>query len=150
MAVSDIAFPDYPEARHYFEERQRLSPDTCFVNSDDGGFVKAYLVSYPWKWRNIPALNTPLGELPQKPECIYIHDLALHPDLRGSGATRQVVTMLKEAALSRRLPRIALMAVNGSVPFWEKHGFVVQDDETLVSQTAKYGADARYMSLDIS
>lgn len=144
IAVSHIAFPDYPEARHFFEERHALSPETCFVYVRESD-VKAYLVSYPWKLRDIPSLNTRLGELPSDPDCIYIHDLALHPDIRGTGASSEAIERLLEAVPSVGVTKLALMAVNGSVSFWERHGFTVVHDETLKSQIEKYGANAFYM-----
>ena len=38
-----------------------------------------------------------------------------------------------------------LVAVNGSVPFWERHGFVVTEEHDLYAKLLSYEEGARYM-----
>ena len=42
-------------------------------------------------------------------------------------------------------PTMNLVAVNGSRPFWEKQGFVVEDRPDLAEKLAGYEAEARYL-----
>jgi hypothetical protein len=40
---------------------------------------------------------------------------------------------------------MSLVAVNGSVPFWEKRGFVVTEEDELYAKLLSYEEGARYM-----
>jgi hypothetical protein len=52
--------------------------------------------------------------------------------------------MLRHARASG-LPGVSLAAVNGSVPFWYKHGFRTADTPGLSDKLKSYEAAARYM-----
>lgn len=122
LAVADCVHPRFPEDGTVFEERLRLYPAGClaFISGED---TLGYAVSHPWRAYDPPALNTRLGELPRQPETYYIHDVALLPELRGSGAAALVVALLLARAQKEVLPSVSLVAVNDSVGFWERHRF---------------------------
>ncbi|HRJ64128.1 MAG TPA: FixH family protein, partial [Brevundimonas sp.] len=42
-------------------------------------------------------------------------------------------------------PALTLVAVNDAAPFWERHGFVVDDAPGMAEKLAGYGEGARYM-----
>ena len=58
-------------------------------------------------------------------------------------ADAALLPLLDQAA--RGLPEMALVAVHGSVPFWQRHGFTVVEAPALAEKLASYGEDARYM-----
>lgn len=144
VAVARIAFPLHPEDRPCFAERLALNPSGCFVLAD-GEAVKGYLVAYPWRLDSAPALNVLIGAVPADARTLYLHDLALHPDARGGGWTRPIVERLAAQARAGGWPSIALVAVNGAAPFWERLGFRVRESEAVSAKLASYGEDARYM-----
>lgn len=150
VEVARLSFPDHFEARACFENRLALYPRGCFVLSAGDDPAKGYLIAYPWRIGGAPPLNTVVEGLPADPDLIYLHDLALHPDVRGGGVTRAVVERLAEQAAEDGWPAIALVAVNDAVAFWSRLGFVEQPSETLAAKLASYGADARYMIRDLS
>lgn len=76
---------------------------------------------------------------------LYLHDLALHPDARGQGATAAIVERLADQARRDGWRRIALVAVNDATAFWQRVGFGIVEDPALAAKLASYGADARYM-----
>lgn len=145
VAVARHSFPDHFEGYECFEERQRLAPDSCYVLSGPDGEVKGYLVAYPFKRASAPPLNSLIHQLPDPAEVIYLHDLALHPDIRGGGHTRAVVERLATWAREQNWPEITLVAVNSAAGFWARMGFEPQMPEGMAEKLATYGDDACYM-----
>ncbi len=146
MAIADAVFPDFFEESTCFEERFSLSPSSCFVLVTEMQDVKGYIVSYPWTYGNIPPLNQKLGGLPDQHNVLYIHDLALHPEVMGKGKSKEIVARLMEHVEQANIGHIALVAVNASTPFWQSFGFQITDpDITMQPKLATYGDDARYM-----
>ncbi len=146
-AVSAIAaevHPDFPEDDAVFAERRRLFPSGCRVLAA-GGRLAAYVVSHPWEAGSCPPLNALLGRLPEPASTYYIHDIALLPAARGTGAAGEIVGALKAEALGQGLADISLVAVNGSAGFWRRMGFAETSSPALAAKLASYGADARYM-----
>ncbi|GLH80639.1 N-acetyltransferase [Bradyrhizobium sp. SSBR45G] len=148
-AVAARVHPDFPEDAAVFAERLRLYPQGCRVLAAADGEVVGYVVSHPWHGGQPPALNVLIGSIPAPASTYYIHDLALRPEVRGSGAASRIVDALIGHARTRGLTSLSLTAVNGSVAFWRKQGFVVvapRVDGTMSS----YGEDARQMRLDLA
>ncbi len=145
VPVAAAAFPEHFEDRGCFEERLALFPDGCFVLAA-GAEVKGYLVAYPWPLGHIPPLNSQLGALPGTRDTIYLHDLALHPAVRGQGHAKPIIARLDAAAREWGADRIALVSVNGTSAFWQSFGFEpVTDDAAITKKLASYGDAALYM-----
>ena len=117
LTVAARVHPDFPEDAAVFEERLRLFPQGCFVY-DRAGELLAYVVSHPWRAGDPPALNTQLDALPGKPATYYLHDIALLPALRGTGAASRMVTRLAGLAVAEKLPTLSLVAVPSPMPRW--------------------------------
>lgn len=150
-AVFDIAnrvHPDFFEAREVLAERQQLYRNGCYlleVSEKPAGYV----LSHPWRLGNLPELNAPLGALPEGADSYYIHDLALLPLTRGLGAAGQIVAALTKHAQVMGFASMSLVAVNGSLGFWERQGFSVSDRPELAEKLATYEDKARYMIKDL-
>ena len=145
VRVAAAGFPDHFEDRGCFENRLDLYPRGCFVLARDGGEAVGYLIAYPWVRAAAPALNNRIAALPEAPELIYLHDLALAPDARGGGHAAPIVERLADQARADGWTEMALVAVNGAAPFWERRGFVVIETPALAAKLRSYGPDARYM-----
>ena len=141
-AIARTVHPAFPEDDAVFIDRVTIAPQTCLI-LDIEGQPAGYVLAHPWRLGSVPALNTVLEEIPPSPDTLYIHDLALLPCARGTGAARQVVDHLAMASLS--LGTMSLVAVNGSMPFWTRMGFSRYEDETLAAKLASYEPDACYM-----
>ena len=145
VAVAAAAFPDHFERRECFAERFALFPQGCFALAT-GQEVTGYLIAYPWPLGAIPPLDSLLGLLPEARDTWYLHDLALHPAMRGQGHARPIVERLVQVAQSAGVQRIALVSVNDSVRFWRGLGFApVAGDAALTRKLESYGDAARYM-----
>ncbi len=144
-ALSATIHQAYPEDDAVFAERLRLYPDGCHVY-EAGKSIAAYVVSHPWLVLDAPPLNSLLGKLPKVPSTYYIHDLALVPQTRGTGAATWIVRKLADHAIAKGLPAMSLVAVNGSAGFWQRQGFVQADVPALAEKLRSYrDDDARFM-----
>ena len=144
VRIARIAFPDHFEDRACFAERHALYPEGCFVLACAAGDVRGYLIAYPWLWGSAPKLNSLIGALPDHPDVLYLHDLALHPDLQGRGHAMAIVEQLARQVRAEGWTAIALVAVNRAGPFWERLGFAAAADDAIAQTLASYGAEADY------
>lgn len=148
-AVADRVHVDYPEDFAVFAERLALYPQGCFVLAPDGGEIAGYMISHPWHINAPPSLNVSLGGIPTGALTYYIHDIALLPAGRGTGAASRIVLRLIKHADEAGFGTMSLIAINASQAFWGKHGFRVVDDPALTAKLASYDAQARYMVRDM-
>ncbi|GIL40387.1 GNAT family N-acetyltransferase [Roseiterribacter gracilis] len=138
--VDEIAarvHPDLPEDPSVLAEKLALYPSGCFAFAW-GEKLNGYLFSHPW--RGVPKLNTKLVVIPVDADAYYIHDLALLPGARGMQAGTQIVQHLATTKHAEGFPRMALVAVYNSVPFWKRQGFQLTD--RIITG---YGGKAHYM-----
>ena len=143
-AIAAVVHPDFPEDTEVFAERQRLYPDGArFLEL--GGVPSGYIISHPWTFKSLPALNRRLGAIPRDGSTYYLHDLALLNKARGTGAAAMIVGEVINHARACGLPNISLVAVNQSQPFWHKHGFRVVEVPELKDKLASYEAAAHFM-----
>jgi GNAT superfamily N-acetyltransferase len=143
-SIAARVHPAFPEDVAVFAERQRLYPDGARLLELDG-LAAGYIFSHPWPQMALPALNALLGDIPADADTYYLHDLALLSPARGTGAAAMIVgDILRHARLSG-FASASLVAVNGSLPFWYKHGFRVVDAPALAEKLAGYEQAARLM-----
>lgn len=143
-AIAAEVHPGFFEAPDVLAERQQLYRHGCYV-LEISEKPTGYVLSHPWRAGQLPALNTPLGEIPADADTYYIHDLALLPVTRRLGAASHIVEALGKHAQAQGFATMHLVAVNGSVGFWEKHGFAVEDVPALAETLRGYEDAARYM-----
>jgi ribosomal protein S18 acetylase RimI-like enzyme len=153
-AIAAKVHPFYPEDASVPAERLELYPDGCRVldaarQDGMGGAVSGYVVSHPWHLGKPPALNVLIGRLPERASTYYIHDLALLPEARGSGAAGAIVRQLLRHAAESDLGTVSLVAVNNSVRFWQRYGFDVVDLPEMRSTLSSYDNRARLMVREV-
>lgn len=135
-AISDRVHGAYTERPVIYAERLRLYPAGCFLLERDGEAL-GYLITHPWAGDRPPALDQLIGAMPDTPDRYYLHDLALLPESRGTGAAAAAVDLTVELARTAGFDRITLTAVNGADAFWRRQGFV---DAPVAADS--YGADS--------
>src|SRR5258708_37975276 len=140
-AIGELVHPAYPEAATVLAERLALYPQGCHVLAA-GATLHGYAISHPWHDLLPPKLNQLLHALPDPAGCAYIHDVALLPAARGTGAGGSIVASLIAAA--RGMP-VCLVAVGRSVPFWARFGFAAAGDARTRTMLQSYGASAVFM-----
>jgi len=144
-AIAGKVHPAFPEDVAVFAERQRLYPDGTRLLELDG-VPSGYILSHPWRFGALPALNSLLDAIPEDADTFYLHDLALLPAARGTGAAAMIVGEMLRHARAAGFPGVSLVAVNGSLPFWYKHGFRVVAAPELADKLRSYEDTARLMS----
>jgi GNAT superfamily N-acetyltransferase len=144
-AMANIIHPDFFEDAAVLSERLKLYPQGCFVLSGANASLIGYAITHPWHLYAMPALNSLLGGLPEAPSTYYLHDIALLPQSRGTGAAGTIVSLLADHASRSGFSTMSLVAVNGSTGFWEKQGFRKEDHPELNSKLQTYSNDARFM-----
>ncbi len=144
VAISDAVHGRYSEHAHIYAERLTLYPAGCFIH-EQGGEVTGYLISHPWRKLSPVPFNRLVGLLPEDSDSFYLHDMALLPEARGTGAGTAGVGLVVECAVAANLDEISLVAVNGADSFWERCGFDRIDAPVLASSLASYGSGVYYM-----
>ncbi|WP_374435476.1 GNAT family N-acetyltransferase [Inhella sp.] len=135
-----------PEA--VFAQRLQQSPQSAWCVDDAArpGELAAYLLGYPSRIGQITALHGSFEPVAQ-PDCLYLHDLAVSPTCQGQAlGLRLVQHAWGQATQLWGLRRSALVAVQGSLPFWQRLGYEVLElrEPEHLSLLAAYGAEARY------
>lgn len=135
-----------PESAASMGAKVAAAPDSCFI-ACRGEHIVAYLLALPWRFDDPPCLDAAECALPEQPDTLYLHDLAVAPEARGSGAADALVHAFLAALGRLRLPRASLIAIQGSAPWWARYGFArVPVNDALSVRLAGYGNDASYMS----
>ena len=146
-AVAEIAgtvHPKFPEAPEVLAERHSLYHNGAYL-LEIGERPAGYILSHPWRFGALPALNSLLGEIPADADTYYIHDLALLPVARRIGAATFMTNALAKHARAHGFPTMSLVAVNGSQGFWGRHEFEVADAPHLIEKLHSYEDDAHLM-----
>lgn len=135
------------ESPELLKRRLAAANNSCWLAKSAQGELLAYLFSYP----SLDGVVTPLAaEFTPKPEAdvLYLHDMAVSPLARGMGLAGRLLNTATGYAQNLGLHKLALVAVQGSVPFWQHQGFNVVDKTTRVAEAAlaSYtGEQASYM-----
>lgn len=144
QGIADTVHVDFFESPEVLAERLKLYQHGCYL-LELGEKPAGYVLSHPWTYASLPPLNTLLKRLPAEPDTYYLHDLCLLPVARRVRAASKIVEALVKHATVEGYPTMTLVAVNGSVPFWERHGFVVTEIDELYGKLLSYEEAARYM-----
>lgn len=128
----------------------RASPTTCFVAENVVGEIVAYLFTVPWMADSPPALSALQCVLPKEPNCLYIHDLSVHPKARGQCLGDLMVQTSFATAKQLGLGQCCLVAVQNSEYFWRRFGFKVDEIGRRDSEVGSYGDDACFMSIEFT
>lgn len=142
--IAGIVHPKFPEAAEVLAERQQLYHNGAYL-LEIGERPAGYVLSHPWRFGSLPALNSLLGEIPADADTYYIHDLALLPVARRIGAATFITNALAKHARAHGFPTMSLVAVNDSQGFWGRHEFEVADTPHLSEKLMSYEDEARLM-----
>ncbi|MCW6507231.1 GNAT family N-acetyltransferase [Lichenifustis flavocetrariae] len=150
VAIQDQVHTMLPEQRATFANKLMLFGEGCLVLGRDD-VVLGYGISYPWRLGDVPPLDTPMTALPERADCLFVHDVAILPAGRGAGAGRRYIGHVSTLARRDRLPSLALVSVYDSRPIWTACGFKMTSAPDMAKKLAVYGSTACYMtaSLDL-
>ena len=130
------------ESAGSYSRKIALFPDGCRAAVDRARLV-GYVFAHPWMLGKEVPLDGSDYSLPATFECMYFHDLAVHPAHRRSGAAGLLVAELVAVASRSALNSFALVAVQESEAYWARWGFAAR-------RRMQYGAgvQATYMTCE--
>ena len=136
---------DFVESADVFT-RRLASTANCSLVLVQAGQVCAYLAAY----HSVRGKVTPLHgdfEATPHPDTLYLHDMAVLPTLAGRGLARVLLQSLWQHASAQGLQHAALVSVQGSQSYWERHGFALcsPHGDAQRQHLASYGTAAVYM-----
>jgi GNAT superfamily N-acetyltransferase len=91
----------------------------CF----DGDEMCGYAFALPWRRGTLISVAQVLDVLPADPDVMYIHDMVVAPGHRRRHVASTLLAEIMRLAEALNLGAFALVAVQGSEPFWERAGF---------------------------
>lgn len=126
--------------------RRLASPAHCSLVLERAGVVCAYLAAYRSVWGKVTPLHGDFESTPHA-DTLYLHDLAVRPDCAGQGFARALLEPMWSKAAKEGLEHTALVSVQGSEAYWQRHGYAAQPlaDAVQRARLAGYGDGAVYM-----
>lgn len=143
-AISDAVHGRYTEPVAVYAERLELDPAGCLV-LEAAGDVIGYLIAHPWHRDDPPRLGALLGAIPADSGTYYLHDIALLPAARGTGAGKAALALVVARARALGLTDVTLTAVGGADRFWFAQGF----DPVPHAPDPSYGAGTHLMRMAV-
>ena len=107
--------------------------------------VVGYLLGHPWRSDSAVALHQELEELPEECDSLYLHDMAVAPEMRGRGVGELLLRRFEEAARARKLAGSHLVAIQGAETFWRRMGYREKPGVDM-EKLAGYGTAAFLMA----
>lgn len=149
LAIQGATYPTFLiEDAAAFASRIALPASYCLA-AVRGGALVGYLLAHGWGRQAPPPVGAVLAAAPAN-EVLFVHDLAVSPGERGSGAGRQLVLRAFEQAAGDGLSTAELVAVDGAAGYWRLLGFVEDRIRPeLAAKVAAYGPRARWMTCEI-
>ncbi len=120
----------------------------CSYLAVEAGQPLAYVVSLPVDDGQLPALDALSVTPARAPRTLYLHDLAVSPAGRARRLGHKLVQQVVHRAQDMGLTQVALVAVQGSTAYWERHGFSVSEPapgSPLAARLATFGSGATLM-----
>jgi len=143
---ADAYSDDVIEEATVIAARLTTAPDTAWVAQNKEG-VQAYLVTYPSRLGSLTALGANF-QCAANPDCLYLHDLAVASAANGAGMGQALIHEAIRYAEGQGYPFSALISVQNSVRFWQRHGYCVVENLSQPQQAllSTYTGPAYYMS----
>lgn len=143
MELQHLAYvPEFHESRATFQNKLEHYPETTWI-MESGGLVLAYLFAQPADKGSPPPLNdeiTHKGELNR--DTLHLHDLTVSNRVRGRGFAQVLVQSCLKQGEKQGFNWASLVAVQNSVHFWSRLGFVITPPTKSLES---YGQDAAYL-----
>lgn len=142
--IADSIHPGLPERPEVFAEKRNLFPAGCwkFVHEQT---IVGYGLSHPWQLFDVPPLDESLNTLPSSANCLYVHDVAILPQVRGQRAAPRFIERISSEARARGIPYLACVSVYGTDRLWAQTGFETVSNEAIKPKLRSYGDHAKYM-----
>lgn len=141
------------ESEQSLRAKLHASPLTCHVVchlssgvSNREEQVIGYLIAVPCCLGEPPPLNAQACILPAHADSLYLHDMAVMPTARKTGAGKALVEKFLAQIEELNFRSATLVAVQGSRRYWQRYGFqTATTSAALQTKLLSYGDNVEYM-----
>jgi GNAT superfamily N-acetyltransferase len=130
------------EKKEAYEKMLAAYPDGFKILLVDGR-PAGYVFYHPGFEDQIQPLDETSLKITGEEDCMYLHDMVVHPDFRGKKLTRPLFECFDQATKEKGFTKQALVAVQDSFRFWQKYGF------TVAKEIEYGGLPAYYMKREV-
>lgn len=116
-----LYYPNFWESDECLLSKINAFPQGCLVVEDTTKII-GYVFSHPWKSDILVELNNQI-KIPERPDCYYIHDIAVDFNYRQMGIGKLLLGKVLIIAKECSLDKIKLVSVLNSYGFWSRLGF---------------------------
>ncbi|MGL3819774.1 GNAT family N-acetyltransferase [Sphingopyxis sp. R3-92] len=122
VRISDVVHGEFTEPLETFADRLAHYPAGCAILERDGEAL-GYLISHPWpRDAAPPKLGVRMAAIPAS-DSYYLHDIALLPAARGTGAGATATAFVVHQAQAEGCRDVRLVAIQGADSYWHRQGF---------------------------
>lgn len=155
MHIQSLCYePAFHEPELAFATKLAAAPEACWLALVDEQ-PAAYLITLPMQTDEtegalrLPTLSdTTVQPTASRPNWLYIHDMAVTTQNRGLGLSSLLFHQALDYAQSRGITRMALIAVQGSAPYWQALGFATDSQPAphVAAKLHTFGENAVFMT----
>jgi GNAT superfamily N-acetyltransferase len=127
-------------------DKWRVGERWCQVAEIDQVCV-GYVLAHPWVRDRVPPLHERLVP-PARPDCLFLHDLAIASAGRGRGLAAALFDAVRRAG-EPAFRQITLVSLSEAAEFWQRRGFRPLTAGTNGADVSSYGAGACHMACDL-
>jgi len=128
---------EFYEDEEIYKMKRKLYPQGSLLLLCDGKEA-GYLISHPAEEDVVYQLNNYSLAASGKENCMYLHDVTVHPDFRKKGLMGRLLEEFNKLTEKEGFRSQTLVAVQGSRPIWEKYGFSVVKEIEYSGKKAYY------------
>lgn len=137
----DTKFQESPDVL-----REILARNLSFVAKDEHDIVLGYILAHAFDdVHTPPELNS---RVPVSGPFLFIHDLCVLPSRQRQGAGSSLAMAIHDMYRRSNFKGLYLVALEETIPFWYRQGFVPADVPTSWAYQSHYGPRSMYMQLD--
>jgi len=132
--------PEVHESRASFACKLARAGQTAWLALDEAGRALGYCLALVWH-SHLPLPELDAGQVAavERPDCLYLHDLAVLPEAGGQGVGRHLAGAVCAEAAAQGMAGVLLVALDGSAGWWRRLGWRDLADRTT---PAGYGPGA--------
>jgi len=135
--------PEFHESRESFACKLARAGETAWMALDEAGRALGYCLALAWQSAlPLPVLDAGQVAAVERPDCLYLHDLAVLPEAGGQQVGRRLAGVACAAAMSLGLRGILLVSLADSAGWWRRQGW---SDQPGRSAPGGYGPGAIVM-----
>jgi len=125
-SLGNICYPlDLHESLESFQWRFKIYSEGCRGAWVDN-VLCGYIVAHIWKLNEIVYLNDDSYGLPKDADCMYIHDVAIHPLYHNKHLGSRLVSDIITLAVCKNIYNFAGVAIKSTEGYWKRWGFSVE------------------------